>query len=942
MNKRCLLIVVLIGLVIADSCMAVVGREDSMPVTDYELIYEVFVGNGDLYDALHVAEKALSEDTDNILWRRRLARVADWTQNPGLAYQNWKFLYVQNLRDEEVISAMERLAAYANDYSIVIDLLRTNPDYQPISDERWHKLADLYDIAAIPLIGARQLEKDFYKLGNTLLGELAARLYSNAGADNDAERLYLALANKKYSTPKFIKKAAQLRIGKDDLSGAYDLLNKFSNEVSDDDYDYWQLLGSVAWMLQEDETALVAYQRSAALPDAKPQDFDRLFLLILAQDPMNAAVQAEQLYRHTEKLDWIERAIIIYSNTRNYSDAQQLLDSLDNDTLARLETHPHFLIARSNILEKSGNINGAIDDIKVVLTLDPNNIEAHLNAIWLFIAYDQFQSLRNLIVRLGMSVNEDERYWFAIASAYQVLGDRRMAARFYRLKLQQEPNNPLLLLTYADAMEQLDQIASARRLRSHALHILLESNLLHDMESDQSIAFVNLTLYQSSGDVMAAVLRHVSVYLREMQGRSSELDPILLHWALDHEDLDNARALMVNRIAHNGLPTPVWARLQLALIADDQAELIQLLTEHEDELSSGSKYYAYNQLGAKEKALETAYDTLTIDPDNEEMHVHYSGDVTALAHRLRFDSSFKWYETFKQRLASVITDLHVRDDLRLQMGYSINKQASRNYNTLPFVPSKDIRRFARVEWETKNRRLSVGGFTHSELGSFTGWHLGYGLDVIRRLNIAVEVNVHAPADESIALMLGGMEDRFAIGARYNPERNLLISVKHSLTRYMTQFGSDLGVGGRLDWDIGYNLRNAYPNWNMRISGSHARYKVDGSPQDGSLSLFNTHVVNSNPKMNAVLFMPGNVDFYSFCSGVGQSIGDEQLTYLWRPLADVCATTYGNNYGYNALFGIAGPVFGGDQLRAAVNVGQGGISPESDQTIFLNISYQHYL
>ena len=942
MNGHLPAMFLLASMAIIRPCMAApAGAEQELLASDYDLAYEVFVGNGELIDALHVAEQALTQDPNNLLWRRRLARVADWTQNPELAYQHWKYLYVQGERDAEVTSAIERLASYANDYLLLIDLWRASARNQPLSDERWREIAELYERAAIPLVGARQLEQDYRKRGKVLLGELAARLYRNAGSDSDAERLYLDLGKRKNAPASWLKRAAQIYLEQDDFPAAYQLLNQYSNQISEGDYEYWRLLGDVAWRLQEDATALEAYRRATASPKAQSLDYDRLTLLMSAGDPLGAAAQAERFYRRTGSTDWVVRALDLYIDAGQYNDAQRLINSLDTEALAVLETHPHFLISRSNIRGKIRNLDGAIDDLNRALSLAPSNTEAQLNALWLLASTShRHQDLRELMARIGPLAQQDARYWLVFAAAYQSLGDQGMAARFYYLKLQRDPDDPLILLACADLMEQMNNPRMATLLRSRAWRVLKQMKQPLDPLSEPGMASTSLILNHLSGDAAATELRRIAAHLRNFQGSSSDLDILLLHWALDHDSLESARAWIVNRLTRLGRPTPVWAQLQLALASDDRPALRRLLVEHGDELSASSKYYAFRQLDEQGKALEAASAALMAQPNNEDIQARFSEETIDSAHGLRVGASHQRFESFEQKRATVVADLHLWDHLRLNLGYAMGDQTSRDIQAQPFVPQHEIHRFASVEWDSLNSRAEVAGHSHSELASFSGWRLELSQAVNQRLTLAVAIDIHAPANESVALELGGMEDRVSGTATYYPARNLHISIMPSTARYMTQFGSYLGLGGRVDWEVGYSMRNAYPNWNMRASGSHGRYKALGNPNDGSLRLFDPAVLSATPNKSN-LFMPSDVDFYSICTGVGQDLVDQAVLRSWRPLADVCATTYSNGLGYTALFGVVGPVFGADRLSATINVGQGGIRPENDRALFLNLSYQYY-
>ena len=67
------------------------ASEPSAPFNQerFQLGYDVYVANGNLAAAYRVAERAVRERPQDVEWRRRLAKVAQWLDKPEVALANW-------------------------------------------------------------------------------------------------------------------------------------------------------------------------------------------------------------------------------------------------------------------------------------------------------------------------------------------------------------------------------------------------------------------------------------------------------------------------------------------------------------------------------------------------------------------------------------------------------------------------------------------------------------------------------------------------------------------------------------------------------------------------------------------------------------------------------------------------------------------------------------
>ena len=92
--------------------------------------YEVFLENRKLEDAWQVASAAVRQAPDDLAWRQRLARVAEWTARPQVALDNW-LKVARATGQDEAWQAVLRLAPGLFDDAALIPALHYQIARQP-------------------------------------------------------------------------------------------------------------------------------------------------------------------------------------------------------------------------------------------------------------------------------------------------------------------------------------------------------------------------------------------------------------------------------------------------------------------------------------------------------------------------------------------------------------------------------------------------------------------------------------------------------------------------------------------------------------------------------------------------------------------------------------------------------------------------------------------
>jgi hypothetical protein len=262
----------------------------------YNLAYEVFLANRHLADAYKVAAAAVRQAPDELIWRERLAQVAEWDGKPVEALQQWLYL-AQKTGSDAAFQAILRLAPGLNDDQALLyawrhEFARRSPDAA-----QWRAIVDLYERLGQPQEGVQLLESAYAKQADPLLLELMAKLEQRAGrvdaAIRDHQRLIAAAGN----TPPRAAALALLYLDKADFKQAFAVLSPLRGQAGPNEAEYWRLLADLAWQLQQDEAALQGYGVITAGSAAEAQDAERLVQLMRTRAPQEAAQLGETMYR---------------------------------------------------------------------------------------------------------------------------------------------------------------------------------------------------------------------------------------------------------------------------------------------------------------------------------------------------------------------------------------------------------------------------------------------------------------------------------------------------------------------------------------------------------------------------------------------------------------------------------------------------------------------
>ena len=479
---------------------------------NYQLAYDVFVGNNNLADAFRVAAAAVRQVPKERIWHKRLAQVAEWTNKPDIALREWRWL-LRHDESQEALLAVLRLAPALNDYDALLDAWKLMATRQQPDAAQWHNIADMFEQTGRQQEGIKYFEARYAVDHLALQLEIAARLAERSGDDEHAGILYSRLLKLDGSRFEWVMKVTNLYLRKGEYQKAYDLLQKNRANVAENDFAYWKLQADLAWQLQKDSEATQSYRHLAAAGKLAREDISRLIYLLGNTRQEEQAALAELGYQRFGDRDMLLQALEIYAARGDLLAQRRLFARVEADRKVNLSDSSRFYILRAQFFQATGDFQDARSDFRHAAAISPNDASTTNAILWFFIDSHDQQALRDMIAKMeARGDQENPAYWGALAAAYQVLDQPSRAVAYYGRQLRQGGQDFLWLVNFADALEQDRQTGMADRVRRQAwsqLRTALSAKPANLPFSKDMQAAARLSMLNYPGDPGFALVRSV-------------------------------------------------------------------------------------------------------------------------------------------------------------------------------------------------------------------------------------------------------------------------------------------------------------------------------------------------------------------------------------------------------------------------------------------------
>ena len=176
---------------------------DALPfdAAHYALAHTAFLANRDLDLALRSAQNAVMQQPDNLIWRERLAQIAEWHGQPKVAIVHWRWLALHRDRESDWQVWM-RLAQGLFDYEAQIIGLERDWNLSGKKEKYARKIVQLYEYLGQPEDALAWLDRNGNKEKNPKLLLLSAELLTGMGRDEEARARYRRYLSRHTASPR--------------------------------------------------------------------------------------------------------------------------------------------------------------------------------------------------------------------------------------------------------------------------------------------------------------------------------------------------------------------------------------------------------------------------------------------------------------------------------------------------------------------------------------------------------------------------------------------------------------------------------------------------------------------------------------------------------------------------------------------------------------------
>lgn len=930
---------------------------------DFALAFQVFLGSGDRQRAFQVASQAVASVPGDTDWRRKLARLADWTSQPLVAWTHWYYLFQHGDRSAETSNAVLRLAPLAGQPDVAITVWKTRATHAPLTPQQWEDLLDLFEAADQVPAGSLYFESQYRQHGNLKLLEYAAQLADNVGDDARAMALYRERADTLPFSLDATTRAVLLLIRSDRLRDAFDLMQAHRHEVPADMTEFWRTLGNTAWDLQETAAAEAAYRTYANNPQATTGDWSRLIFLARQRSPQLGAELALDAYRRWGRLEDVLLALDIYAQSADFAGQARVFKTLTAQDLQRAQQQPQFLILRAQYAQHQGDEKAAWNDYRQALVLAPGDSQVTLPSLWFLIDRGRKQELAPLLHQLVPQGRQDARYWLAFAAANQVLDRHRDAVLWYQKIVRTQPDDVLLLLSYADALTNVRRVGMADRVRRHAWLRVREQSAQRGPgvpldKQPELLAWARLRLLNQPGDASLQLVRDTVAQLRGLDAASlretEQVQDLVLGWAVSTNQFLNARRWMWLQQARRGGvgagSPPVWAESQVALQLGDAQGMNRLMEQHVSSMPVYNRYDTAYALGHEAQAMGIAFTEMQRNGDDAEMHDRYRQHAPLAASYVQYRvSNESSGDLLGSQSRQVEASLQMAPHLQLLLGWSQTGQSTSDTTLGTLLPPSERLSSMGLNWQHRAGSTQVRLFERDELSTQVGASLDQTWNWSQRLVLAGGLGYRADTSESIPLRVGGNQDYLQVALNYAVDKRDSVRLQSRWAQFHTQQGDALGEGQINDLEWGYRLRLDYPDVRLRLYVTDQTYS---STNNGPALLAHLPTALSTSVTAAGIdpvryFIPESSTTGGGCLDFGENVAGQNIQQTYtraiRPFMELCALDHSRTgNGYSGAIGMAGSVLGPDHLSLRLEQNEGGVgSVGGSLTRAWTLRYRYY-
>lgn len=417
---------------------------------------------------------------DRVDYRRSLATVYEWLQQPEKALNHW--LWISKKTGDRAATAKARaLAIGLFDSPRLIDLLEYTARQRALTTDELYELVEILENLGEPeraeqflrgyLVNHRDapaLQKLAKNLQDRQLFQQAIVVwkryqqqypltqhdlfeyaYTLQATNHSAELLALLLPyrDRLHTVPK------------GDVP-------RFSSQA-DFEKNYWLLLANTSWLVEDIPIMIDALKQAVAYEPEQPSHYDR-YLSLGNRLPIDQRRQvAQQAFDRFQQANYGLILLEIATTKADWPATERILHQLKSLPQVKIDCRIYFYQALLD--QNSGRVVAADSAFQQSIACSGQNPYFLAAYLYFLIAQDQPATLRHWLEQWHFLATLTPSLWTVYAQAWSALGDTHRAQHWYQQAIEAQPDDLLLQLAYADFLDFANQRVQAWDLRRQVL-----------------------------------------------------------------------------------------------------------------------------------------------------------------------------------------------------------------------------------------------------------------------------------------------------------------------------------------------------------------------------------------------------------------------------------------------------------------------------------------
>ena len=916
---------------------------------------QIALANNQLDEALAGLERLVRRNPENANLRAQLAQVQVWAGQPAAALANYKWL-AQRSGSDAYDNQIIDIGTDLNDTSAVLAALQRIQSRHPLSTSQRRLLVDLLNSEGDPDRAIAMLS-DWVREGSpdedlwvrlAMMQELNGDVPGALATWNEIASRFGRSVEESQARGRLLTRQWQL----DEALAVMTSLPNKPGTATEQEVFYWETVGELAWNQNRPAIARDAYYQLYLGRKLDETGYLRLTQTAVVTGRMDMAMEVARTdWRENQHGDMIV-SMLAAAQRENRPD-------LTRELIAMAQTRPAVFEQSADYWQLYGDYQYQQRDLAKArraylksLSLAPDDAGTRAALLATLADGGYTDELARYVNAWSDDAKNDSRQWPVFAMAYSRLGQTRTALPWYDRAVQRDPDNYLLVLDYADALERGRRFDSARRMREYALTELRPRLMRHLQEQGK----LTREQREEDGRILSVQANMLGAdegrdwLRRALDGRSGdELTPtdveMLFGYYLSEEEPAYSRYWLLQ--AHRRrLETEDWQELAVALQANDQVAMQRILegSRPGGDIGIADRITALRQLDYRARALVLAL-------EHERPNEPY---VTGIDVVPRYAAEL--YQTMPQNFGTElivrsISDLDINSESvflrlsgeKLSTRVEVGARQLSADDDLVDLDGLEDEQFANVVLNWRERRgmttVRVGAVSTdakdiAQLGLRQDWQL------TSNVGASVFLDINTLADDTAQLRALGLRDDLGVGLEWvlNPRDSLSLTATYS-QYHSREERNDLGDGYGLEASFAHSLMVG-PTHQVQariFADTSQNFLEDDLPSDMAARL------PAGTNLNDVV--PTRYTFLGAGLSFARGIPGEEYPLVASPRYQLNIDTGyvlpDNEFGISANFAIGSRVFGSDELSLNFGVDQTG-SQTQDNSYSGSIKYQYFL